>query len=525
MTSTAPLEPGRSVAGAESAGLNAPLAVVLGTLALAAALYWPTTLEIADLWQDTVRRRYTHGWLVLAITVWLVWRDRAQLRVVGLSPPGAGWIVVAAGSLGWLVGFNSGLLAVTTLAMPLIILATIWAAGGWRLVRPVAFAVLFLYFALPAWELLNPVLQWLTAAVNLWLAVMVGIPVTMDEYVIHIPAGSFEIAGGCSGLHFLIVALAIATLQGQVDRDDWRTRCRLLALAGGLALVTNWLRVFIIIVAGHLTDMQHFLVKVDHYYFGWFLFAFALGLYFYIASRVPRRGAVETAPRTRVMASSRRRQALAVLAAGAALALGPAWSMEESGGNGSDLWPPPPTVQGWSGPEIYLSDWRPVFANPDNEFLVAYYNESSGDVAAFRADYRSQRQGKELRGHRNSVVGPGYRLQASRQVDLRGETGSIPVLEQRALAADGRELLIWSLFAVDGRPDRMGLPGQLAYGIRSMLGAPTASVIALSAECRPDCARARAALDALGMQALPVLLSQAVQVRAGAANADGQEGR
>ena len=60
--------------------VNAPLAIVLGALVLVAVLFWPTSIEIADLWQDTVRRRYTHGWLVLAITVWLIWRDRAQLR-------------------------------------------------------------------------------------------------------------------------------------------------------------------------------------------------------------------------------------------------------------------------------------------------------------------------------------------------------------------------------------------------------------------------------------------------------------
>ena len=38
----------------------------------------------------------------------------------------------------------------------------------------------------------------------------VGIPAYFDGLQFQIPAGSFEIAGGCSGLHFLIVALAIA---------------------------------------------------------------------------------------------------------------------------------------------------------------------------------------------------------------------------------------------------------------------------------------------------------------------------
>ncbi len=75
----------------------------LGELALTALLYWPTSLEIADLWEDTVRRRYTHGWIVLAVTVWLVWRDRAQLASVSAWHPrsaGGFWLQSAA-SGGW----------------------------------------------------------------------------------------------------------------------------------------------------------------------------------------------------------------------------------------------------------------------------------------------------------------------------------------------------------------------------------------------------------------------------------------
>ena len=87
----------------------------------------------------------------------------------------------------------------------------------------------------------------------------------------------------------------------------------------------------------------------------------------------------------------------------------------------------------------------------------------------------------------------------------------VPVFEQLAEGMDNNELLVWSLFAVDGKPDPMGLPSQLAYGIRSLLRSPTASVIAFAAECRPDCESARNALDAVAVQALPTLLSSTEQ--------------
>ena len=51
----------------------------------------------------------------------------------------------------------------------------------------------------------------------------------------HVPAGSLEIAGGCSGLHFFIVGVAIAALYGELNRDSLRTRVQLVALAALLA--------------------------------------------------------------------------------------------------------------------------------------------------------------------------------------------------------------------------------------------------------------------------------------------------
>ena len=485
---------------------NAPLAIALGTLVLTAGLFWPTSIEIADLWQDTVRRRYTHGWLVLGIAVWLIWRDRARLRAIEMAPPSFGWCVVAIGSVGWLVGLNAGLLAVTTLAMPLLVLATIWSAAGKAVARRVAFPVLYLYFAFPVWELINPLLQSVTALVNVWLTRIAGIPVTMEGNVIQIPAGSFEIAGGCSGLHFFIVALALAALQGELDRDDLRTRWLLLGIAGVLALVTNWLRVFIIIVAGQLTDMQHFLVKVDHYYFGWFLFVFALGLYLYLSSRVPRRSRKESSMPPSA-ASTRGRVVVLTLLSLVALALGPVWSLADAGEAAQRAEPTPPSLRGWTGPGLNLSDWHPVFANPDEEFLVANQDESGDEVALYHAVYRSQRQGKELRGHGNSVLGKHYQPKETHRRELVVAGGVIAVTEQLAAGAGQHDLLVWSLFAVDGRPDPMGFPSQLAYGIRSLRQSPTASVVAFAAECRPDCDSARRSLDVVAVQALPVLLS------------------
>ena len=498
--------PADSTVAGTTPRFDAPLWIVLGALALTAVLYWPTSVELTSRW-GKLYEPYAHGWLVLGVTAWLIWRDRAHLASIPLSAPAAGWVLVALGSVGWLVTFNAGVLAASMMALPLLALATVWAAGGMSLAHRVAVPILLIYLAVPAWEIFSPPLQWMTATVNHWATRLVGIPVVMQEYAIHIPAGTFAVEGGCSGLNYFVTALFIAVVLGELDRDDLRSRLILIALAIGLAVVSNWLRVFIIIVAGHLTNMQSYLVKVEHYKFGWVLFAVLLVFYFWLARRLPRRDASEPNWGLPTRQASIGRTAATVLLSVMGLALGPLWSHARSALAGSPGVPlEAPSVSGWSGPERYLSDWKPVFAGADEEFLVAYVGKDHQEVALYRAAYHSQRQGKELRAYGNTLAGDSHRVQATDRHKVDIDQHSVAVTEETHSDWSGQQSIVWWLYTVDGTPSTMDLLSQVEYGTRSLWRAPTASVVAMATECRPDCAAARVTLEAISQHLLPKLL-------------------
>jgi EpsI family protein len=496
-------------AAALRAGISTQLLIVLGAIALTALLYSATLVEIFETWGDSNRRHWLV--LVLAITVWLVWRDRFELGSLQLSPFLPGVLLVLAGSTAWLALYYAALVALSALALPALALAAILAAGGRPVARRAAFPLAFLYLGLPVWDPLNTVLQAMTAQVNHWLTRLAGIPVVLEENVIHIPAGWFEVAGGCSGLNYFLVGLAIAALDGKLNGAPPRSRVALLVLAGSLALLTNWLRVFMVILAGHLTDMQHYLVRVDHYKFGWVLFAFALIGYVYLAGRLSRANNEATAlpSSARPAAPSTRARARAPIVlplVAMALALGPTWLWARSVQHEVREPVAAPALAGWSGPELLISDWQPVFANADEEFKVAYRKEPAADVAVYRAAYRAQRQGKELRGYDNTIVGSNYAVESSGVVTLNMQGKGVRITEQQVQAGDGRRLLIWSLYGIGGEPVAMNLQDQVLYGVRSMVAAPTATVVAFATDCRDDCTQARPLLEALAMQALPELL-------------------
>jgi len=497
-------------------GVPDPVRPVLGMLAalllLAVAAGWPSLTGLADLWSQSERRTYQHGYLIAGIVLWLVWRERHLIAAAAGSPSPTMLVVTAVLGLAWAVAWNAGLQAVHLIIWPAVLWAGAAAALGLRaglaLLRPVAFFV----FALPLWDALNPVLQRGTLLANEGLALLVGMPVIIDGTLIHIPEGSFEIAGGCSGLNYFVVGLAVAALLGELNRDSARRRLFLIGLSGALALLSNWLRVFIIIYAGHVSNMTHYLVRVDHYKWGWVLFSVALMGFLLYARRLPASRPDSRPQTTDASRNAPRPRAAPVAAAAIAIALGPGlsgWLRDVSadaalatelqhrmdGAVGAPWQSAPPA-----------GHWVPVFAGADAETMVEYSRD--GDrVTAYTATYLRQRQGRELVGYGSRVEGEGAgrRLSGTRRVRLLDP--ALEVIEAEWRDPYGKRALLWWTYQVGSRSFAGGFRAQLWYGLASLWSSPSSSIVALHAECVPDCDRARLALQRFAGDALAGLLA------------------
>ncbi len=136
-------------------------------------------------------------------------------------------------------------------------------------------------FAIPVWSTLND--QLIKISSNTINAVLQYSHLTLhiQDNQIMTPWGTIVIADGCSGLRYLVIALLIAYLLCLLNRYTLKTAFTVFVIAGLLGLMTNWIRILIIILIGYYTEMQHSLVR-DHEFFGWVLFASILfpALYF-----------------------------------------------------------------------------------------------------------------------------------------------------------------------------------------------------------------------------------------------------
>ena len=247
--------------------LSLPVIVVAICIGFAPLLH-----DLQAQWNDAYGAM-SHGYLVFALAGYLAvraWRS-------GGGPPAARpwWLaaiplVALLGVAWWLESRQIG--TGRAIVLPPLLLAVLSLAFGPAVLQRLAWPVAFCYFGLPVWYPFNSLLQWATTTVSTAIVHLTGVPVYVEGNFVHITAGVFEIASGCAGLNYFIVALTIGAFAATLYLHRWSSRLTLFVATAVAGIVANWARVSSLILIGHATRMQHYLVRVDHLVYGWVLF-------------------------------------------------------------------------------------------------------------------------------------------------------------------------------------------------------------------------------------------------------------
>jgi EpsI family protein len=464
--------------------LAALIVVASGAYGLRAL--WPM---LDETWSN-IYGAFSHGYLVLALCVWLAVRQWREARPSELRPA---WLatVLLIGLVLALVGMDVLFLNSSRLAvLPLVFLAAVAGTFGWAAARTVFWPSMFLYLALPQWWAINGMLQSLTTVVVSQLVKIANLPAYVEGNFIRVPAGLFEIASGCSGLNYLIAALSIAAFYCLMYLRHSKSRLILLAAAATAAMVANFVRIFALIVIGIVTDMQHYLVRVDHLYFGWAVFGLSMLPVLWLARKLEDADADAASPPDSRTPQAQGSTSVSVLPAAivcGAILLAPAiLEIRPEGGlvPMSDL---PDRAGPWQRSHEVFRDWQPAFVNAQEErgrYVAELYV-----VDVYRGSYPRQTPDARLIRSENDFFGGGWRLaeQHSRAVS----TG-LPerVVESRGYVGE-RERLMWSWYVVAGKPVATKLGAKLQELAGFTQRRRDAAGIAISTECIPDCSAAR----------------------------------
>lgn len=130
------------------------------------------------------------------------------------------------------------------------------------------------------WDYVRTPLRIIGATCSSFLLKLFGITNNLDQLYIYIPEGIFYVDEECSGVAQLVVAISVSLIYAWHVKFSLINTFIAVSLAAVFAIISNIIRITIIIIAGHLTDMQHYLITVEHESIGWIVFALVIFTYF-----------------------------------------------------------------------------------------------------------------------------------------------------------------------------------------------------------------------------------------------------
>lgn len=246
-------------------------------LVLFLTLYHSTLLSLHYKWIEW-DGPYAHSYIIIGAITYFIFERRHELSANNWQPCllALPCLLIFVGF--WGLGHLSLVLSIEQLSLPFIVFFISLALIGVNTMRLLVPCFLLLLLTLPLWDILIPFLRAVTVIINTQLLSLISLPVNIEEYYITIPAGVFHVASGCSGLSHLMTMLTTASLFAIELRTNKIATLKLFVLAIIFGMLSNWVRVFGLIILGHISDMQNPVIK-DHGYYGLIINGIFISIY------------------------------------------------------------------------------------------------------------------------------------------------------------------------------------------------------------------------------------------------------
>lgn len=430
---------------------RAAVALIVLTMLAPLVLYFGTAKSIVDIWNSS--ETFAHGYIILPISLWLIWRRRANF---GAYPPTPWWpalVPLALAGAGWLLGSMADVNVVQHYMLAAMLPLTAWSLFGRRLATSLAFPLLFVLAAVPFGEIFIAPLISFTADFTVRALQLTGIPVLRNGTMFEIPSGSWSVVEACSGVRYLISSVTLGMLYAYLTFRSFKRRAAFMAAAVLVPIIANGLRAYMIVMIGHLSGMK-LAVGVDHLIYGWLFFGLVMFLMFWIGNIWRDDGPI-SAPAPVPPAEGPRRGAAALLPMTAAvLALLAVWPALGAYMVSASHNPKPvqlaPVAVAWE-PVPAFSSWTPAYMAPDARF-DGVYRSAGKPVALTLLYYRNQRPDKTLISSVNRLTAehdPWHQTATAGRVETIG--GKPFTLRESRLTGPQGTILVWHWNWIDQR--------------------------------------------------------------------------
>ena len=255
-------------------------------------MYGPMYVRMSNgIWQS---EEYAHGPIVLAVCLWLLWKNRdALVDVATVTRVVSGSIIFAFGLLAFIVGRSLGITLLEVGSQIPVFAGLLLILIGWSAIRKLWVMLLFLLFVVPLpgflLDTLTGSLKQQVSIIVEWILYHSGYPVARNGVILSIGQYQMEVANACSGLNSMYSLSAIGILYLYLMRHASVTRNVVLLLSlWPIAFSANIFRVIaLVLITYYFGDAagQGFF----HGFAGIALFSIAIAMLFgldYVLGRV-----------------------------------------------------------------------------------------------------------------------------------------------------------------------------------------------------------------------------------------------
>lgn len=256
----------------------------IGLLVSFIVAYFPVWKGLLAAWIGT--EEYSHGFLIIPLSVYIVWTKKDDLSEISVMPSGWGLMIVILSLLIYLFAHLAEIVTLASLSMVMFLVGVCIYIFGFAVFRKMMFPFFLLLFMIPVpaqiYAALTIPLQLLVSKVSVILAQVMDIPVYREGNVINLPERTLQVVQACSGLRSMISLLTLSAVIGYFTLKSNFLRSILFLSGIPAAIIVNMVRVFIVIVAFYFFNYDLTTGSV-HTVFG--IVIFFLALFFIILAK------------------------------------------------------------------------------------------------------------------------------------------------------------------------------------------------------------------------------------------------
>lgn len=221
-----------------------PLVIVLSGIVYS---YWPTIFALVKQWLNN--DDFSHGILVVPMSIYLIWEKRRQLAAADIQPDWRAFPVLILAICIFIVGELGAELFTTRVSMIVMLIAVIWMLYGYAVIKIIRFPLLFLFLMLPLpgfiYRNITFPLQLISSTWSTSLLHLLEISAYREGNVIDMGFTQFQVVEACNGLRFILPLLTLGVMFAFWWNKEisWWQRIVLITAAIPIAILANVIRI------------------------------------------------------------------------------------------------------------------------------------------------------------------------------------------------------------------------------------------------------------------------------------------